>query len=58
MKYLGSMPLLFLVNTLYAQTDKPFIKLAEPTKADINTKTNGKFIVDSTSKNCNMLPLA
>ena len=38
-----------------AQTnDKPFIKLVEPTKTDINVKTTRNFIIGSTCKTCNL----
>ena len=54
MKYLFSLPLLFLVNILFAQNDKPFIKLVEPTKEQNNVKTSRQFIVGSTCKTCNL----
>ena len=54
MKYFFAVLLLMLANSLFAQTDKPFIKLVEPTKADINTKTTRNFIVGSTCKTCNL----
>ena len=39
----------------FTQTvDKPFIKLVEPTKTQINTKTSRQFIVGSTCKTCNI----
>jgi len=54
MKYFVAVPLLMLANSLFAQTDKPFIKLVEPTKAEINTKTVRNFIIGSTCKTCNL----
>jgi len=39
----------------FAQTsDKPFIKLVEPTKVQINVKTARQFVVGSTCKTCNL----
>jgi len=35
-------------------TDKPFIKLVEPTKTDIRVKTSRNFIIGSTCKTCNL----
>jgi N-acetylmuramoyl-L-alanine amidase len=55
MKYLLIFLLLFLTNMLLAQTtDKPFIKLVEPAKTQINTKTARQFIIGSTCKTCNL----
>jgi len=54
MKCLVSLPLLFLVNALFAQTDKPFIKLVEPGKAQNNIQSARQFIVGSTCKTCNL----
>lgn len=55
MKYLLSLPLLLLVNILPAQTpDKPFIKLVEPRKTEIDIKTSRQFIIGSTCKTCNL----
>ncbi len=54
MKYFIAVPLLMLANFVFAQADKPFIKLVEPTKADINIKTARNFIVGSTCKTCNL----
>ena len=55
MKYLLSLPLLFLVNVLFAQpADKPFIKLVEPTKEQNNVKTSRQYIVGSTCKSCSL----
>ena len=55
MKYLLSLPLLFLVNVLFAQpADKPFIKLVEPTKEQHNIKTSRQYIVGSTCKSCSL----
>ena len=55
MKYLVSLLLLFWVNMSFAQTtDKPFIKLVEPTKTEISVKAARNFIVGSTCKTCNL----
>jgi len=35
-------------------TDKPFIKLVEPTKTDIRVKISRNFIIGSTCKTCNL----
>lgn len=35
-------------------TDKPFIKLVEPAKAEVNVKASRQFIVGSTCKTCNL----
>ena len=43
-----------LANSLFAQTDNPFIKLVEPLKAAVNTKTSRNFIVGSTCRTCNL----
>jgi N-acetylmuramoyl-L-alanine amidase len=45
-----------LLNILsFAQTtDKPFIKLVEPTKAQVNVKAARQFIIGSTCKTCNL----
>ncbi len=46
---------LFIVVKANAQTaDKPFIKLVEPTKTQINVKTSRQFIIGSTCKTCNL----
>ncbi|HEX2684257.1 MAG TPA: hypothetical protein VHL77_10005, partial [Ferruginibacter sp.] len=37
-----------------AQSDKPFIKLVEPTKAETSTKTSRQFIVGSTCSTCKL----
>jgi N-acetylmuramoyl-L-alanine amidase len=55
MKSLCTIPALLLSICCYAQTtDKPFIKLAEPTKTQINVKTSRQFIIGSTCKTCNL----
>ncbi len=55
MKYIIAIITLFTGVKVNAQTNnKPFIKLVEPTKADINTKTVRNFIVGSTCKTCNL----
>jgi len=39
----------------FAQTaDKPFIKLVEPARAQVNVKTARQFVVGSTCKTCNL----
>jgi N-acetylmuramoyl-L-alanine amidase len=38
----------------FAQTDKPFIKLVEPAKAQVNVKAARQFVVGSTCKTCNL----
>ena len=55
MKFLFTVATLFLSIFSFAQTtDKPFIKLVEPTKADNNVKFSRNFIVGSTCKTCNL----
>ncbi len=54
MKYFVVLPLLFIANSLFAQTDKPFIKLVEPRKTEIDTKASRQFIIGSTCKTCNL----
>ena len=55
MKYLLTLSLLFFVNMLLAQTtDKPFIRLVEPTKTQLNVKSSRQFIIGSTCKTCNL----
>lgn len=55
MKYLLSLLLILLVHVLPAQTtEKPFIKLVEPRKAQSETKAARSYIVGSTCKNCNL----
>ena len=55
MKFLFTIPALLLSIFSFAQTtDKPFIKLVEPTKAEISVKTARNFIVGSTCKTCNL----
>ncbi len=45
---------LFIAVKVSAQTDKPFIKLVEPAKAEINVKTSRQYIIGSTCKTCNL----
>ena len=60
MKYFIALPLLLLANSTFAQTDpqdavrKPFIKLVEPLKAEVNVKSSRNFIIGSTCKTCNL----
>ena len=46
--------LLISICCIAQTTDKPFIKLVEPTKADNNVKAARNFIVGSTCKSCNL----
>jgi N-acetylmuramoyl-L-alanine amidase len=46
--------LLMSIFSFAQTTDKPFIKLVEPTKADNNAKSSRYFIVGSTCKTCNL----
>ena len=46
---------LFIAAKGTAQTvDKPFIKLVEPAKIQVNVKTSRQFIIGSTCKTCNL----
>ena len=46
---------LFIAAKATAQTvDKPFIKLVEPAKIQVNVKTSRQFIIGSTCKTCNL----
>ena len=55
MKFLFSTVAIFICIVSFAQTtDKPFIKLVEPAKTEINTKTARQFIIGSTCKTCNL----
>ena len=46
---------LFITVMAKAQTgEKPFIKLVEPTKAEIDVKASRQFIIGSTCKTCNL----
>ena len=46
---------LFIAVKATAQTvDKPFIKLVEPAKIQVNVKTSRQFIIGSTCKTCNL----
>ena len=46
---------LFIAAKAKAQTvDKPFIKLVEPAKIQVNVKTSRQFIIGSTCKTCNL----
>lgn len=42
------------ISTIAQTTDKPFIKLVEPTKEKNSTKTARQFIIGSTCKTCNL----
>ena len=46
--------LLMSIFSFAQTTDKPFIKLVEPAKTEINTKTARQFIIGSTCKTCNL----
>lgn len=55
MKSLSAVVLLLMHVYAVAQTsDKPFIKLVEPVKADVKVKAARNFIVGSTCKTCNL----
>jgi N-acetylmuramoyl-L-alanine amidase len=55
MKFLFTIPALLPGIFSFAQTtDKPFIKLVEPTKTQISIKAARNFIVGSTCKTCNL----
>jgi N-acetylmuramoyl-L-alanine amidase len=61
MKILFTITALLLSIFSFAQTNdpqdavhKPFIKLVEPTKTDVNIKTARNFIIGSTCKTCNL----
>ena len=46
---------LFIAVKATAQiVDKPFIKLVEPAKIQVNVKTSRQFIIGSTCKTCNL----
>ena len=54
MKYFFAVALLILANSLFAQTDKPFIKLVEPVKEKNSVKASRNFLIGSTCKTCNL----
>lgn len=54
MKILCSAVLMFSMVAFAQTTDKPFIKLVEPTKTTINVKASRSFIIGSTCKTCNL----
>jgi len=55
MKWICAVTLLLTSFFAVAQTtEKPFIKLVEPTKTEVKTKTSRNFIVGSTCKTCNL----
>ncbi len=55
MKKISVIIALFIVVRVNAQTvDKPFIKLVDPTKVQINVKASRQYIVGSTCKTCNL----
>ncbi len=54
MKYFVVLPLLLFANSLFAQTEKPFIKLVEPRKTAVDTRAARQFIIGSTCKTCNL----
>jgi N-acetylmuramoyl-L-alanine amidase len=55
MKIILSVQLLLVTAFAFAQTtDKPFIKLVEPTKENNAVKTSRNFLVGSTCKNCTL----
>ena len=54
MKYFFAVALLILANSLFAQTDKPFIKLVEPVKEKNSVKASRNFLIGSTCKTSNL----
>lgn len=55
MKFLLTIPAVLMTMTVLSQTtDKPFIRLVEPTKEIINTKTSKQFLIGSTCKTCTL----
>ena len=55
MKFLLTLVLLLIINIGFSQiTEKPFIRLVDPTKETINTKTARHFLIGSTCKTCDL----
>ena len=55
MKFICTLLLLLITHFCFSQTtDKPFIRLVEPAKEVVNTKTARQFLIGSTCKTCNL----
>ena len=55
MKFICTLLLLLITQFCFSQTtDKPFIRLVEPAKEVVNTKTARQFLIGSTCKTCNL----
>lgn len=54
MKSLVTLALVLIATVAYPQSDKPFIKLVEPTSEQNNVKTSRQYIVGSTCKSCGL----
>ena len=54
MKSLVTLALVLAASVAYPQSDKPFIKLVEPTAEQNNVKTSRQYIVGSTCKSCGL----
>ncbi len=54
MKFLVTLALVLAATVAYPQSDKPFIKLVEPTSEQNNVKASRQYIVGSTCKSCGL----
>ena len=54
MKSLLTLALVLAATVAYPQSDKPFIKLVEPTSEQNNVKASRQYIVGSTCKSCGL----
>ena len=54
MKFLLTLALVLAATVAYPQSDKPFIKLVEPTSEQNNVKASRQYIVGSTCKSCGL----
>ena len=54
MKSLLTLALVLAATVTYPQSDKPFIKLVEPTSEQNNVKASRQYIVGSTCKSCGL----
>lgn len=54
MKSLVTLALVLAATVAYPQSDKPFIKLVEPTSEQNNVKASRQYIVGSTCKSCGL----
>ena len=54
MKFLVTLALVLAATVAYPQSDKPFIKLVEPTAEQNNVKASRQYIVGSTCKSCGL----